>query len=82
MSAKMVSKEFENEIKEKYEYIRCESKSMDLYYKGERIKEKEWTLVYTEGNDCKYGRWAYSDKLKQYRTQINAEEFYGGAPWD
>ncbi len=80
MSKNWLEKEETEKIQGNYKLIPYDEaeKNITKYNK----KEDGWRIVFTLGNDSKYGRWAYSDKLKMWRKYLTMNEFYGGSVVD
>ena len=79
--AKCLKNEKVMDIKENYKFVK------NVVAKGDcslidKYKDMNWKVGYNEDGDSKYGRFAYCEEEKLWRTDITMGEFYGGAAWD
>lgn len=75
MSRKMIPRDKAEAIRAEYQYL--ETGDMGLNYPA----ANDWTHVYAQGSDSKYGTFVYSDSLRAWRGP-SFHEFYGGGVVD
>ena len=78
MASKMISPADWDYIKSNYAFIR---NSSDFEMPPECLEHDDWTRVYKQGCDSKYGTIMVSHEMRSWRLPT-FDEFYGGAAID